>query len=589
MFTPWQIEVRGRFRASSPPPLGFLVFSDLLHAFRSEFHFHHNVSSGDLLQQRNQLKPLGKIQLTWQLDNKQNVSQIILHWSSSKDSSPKRRMFDNEQSSYSIGSTFSLCLSLLKSHWSISEAFDEKHFYIFQVSLLATDGSQHQYQPLQMPIPGEPDAPKVWLVKNSDSSFVVEWSEPKSYGIALIGFEIYLQGEKIADRQRTDARRAEIRSKPDRLYQVNVRARTNNHRRALSSKSETLPVLTQPIADNRLELDDEDASPHSPVALHIDTINEEEIRIDWSSSSTPFAVYYLHYTCLNNQQRQTIPLTNQQQQQQQQQHTVSSKSEKQNCIFTLSLFKDCAPVETDFRLSSDDHRRRLWWKNSLEIGEKNGENASFTVKPHRQHSVRKISSLSLSLKEISHSQNQTELSFNNWQANEHATLNDEQKSRPPTENQCSANGADMFCRWAVVWEKRIFLSGITGLSCLSTVHIDSVGLLIKWTDSPPVSLSNHRRFHPQANLRSDEQFAQRSNERRRAMELDGEQHRQFVQRRELVRFSFASQRGTSFRWQGQGNICHLLAFICPPQSIRFKWLNRQKASRAAKIDFAAIN
>lgn len=171
-----------------------------------------------------------------------------------------------------------------------------------------------------MPIPGEPDAPKLWLVKTSDSSFVVEWSEPKSYGIPVIGFQLYIEGKKAGDMVAVNLHRAEIPSNINRTYEVNVCAVTNNPQRKCSVMSQTLSVLTTPPEKSKstMHRNSSDASPNTfnrtinrTIPIQIDSINEEKLHIDW----TPFLpmaeidAYYIHYTCLNNGEIQTVKVS----------------------------------------------------------------------------------------------------------------------------------------------------------------------------------------------------------------------------------------------------------------------------------------
>jgi hypothetical protein len=171
-----------------------------------------------------------------------------------------------------------------------------------------------------MPIPGEPDAPKLWLVKTSDSSFVVEWSEPKSYGIPVIGFELYIEGKKRGDIIEVNLRRAEIPSRINRTYQVNVCAITNNPQHPRSIMSQTLSVITTPTTSliPTMYYNNDDGSPTSfdrnvarIIPLQIETVNEEKLHIDWTSFLPTAAVraYYVHYTCLNNGEVQAMKVS----------------------------------------------------------------------------------------------------------------------------------------------------------------------------------------------------------------------------------------------------------------------------------------
>ena len=170
-----------------------------------------------------------------------------------------------------------------------------------------------------MPMPGEPDGPKLWLVKTADASFVVEWSEPKSYGIPVIGFQLYIEGKKAGEMIEVNLRRAEIPSNINRTYQVNVCAITDNPQRARSAMSQTLSVITTPT----IPLNNDESSPRSfdrtipsIISVQIESISEEKVRVDWTTflPRTDIHVYYVHYTCLNNGEIQTMKVSKRHQQ-----------------------------------------------------------------------------------------------------------------------------------------------------------------------------------------------------------------------------------------------------------------------------------
>jgi hypothetical protein len=179
-----------------------------------------------------------------------------------------------------------------------------------------------------MPIPGEPDAPKLWLVKTSNSSFVVEWSEPKSYGIPVIGFQLYIEGKKAGDMTEVNLRRAEIPSNINRTYEVNICALTNNPQRTRSVMSQTLSIVTAPT------------NHHNMIPLQIELINEEKLHMDWTSflPMTEIRSYYIHYTCLNNGKVQTMKVSKRHR------HAVRKIYESFLCIILFSkILRDLKP------------------------------------------------------------------------------------------------------------------------------------------------------------------------------------------------------------------------------------------------------
>jgi hypothetical protein len=79
--------------------------------------------------------------------------------------------------------------------------------------------------------------------------------------------------------------------------------------------SQTLSVITTPVT-NLIQTDD--SSPRSfdrnmgrTIPIQIESINEEKLRIDWSPfiPMTEIRDYYIHYTCLNNEEIQTMKVS----------------------------------------------------------------------------------------------------------------------------------------------------------------------------------------------------------------------------------------------------------------------------------------
>lgn len=194
----------------------------------------------------------------------------------------------------------------------VADALDEKHYYQIELIVVSKKGEEHHYEPLKMPIPGEPDAPKLWLVKKSDRSFVVEWSEPKSYGIPLIGFQLFIEGRKAGEMISLNLHRAEIPSRSNRVYDLNICALTDHPERSASIMSQTLAVVTTPH-QNPLSSDQFD---QNLIPLHIEQIDPTKLLIKWNTfqPAQPIRAYYIQYHCLNTQKTETLKISKKYQQ-----------------------------------------------------------------------------------------------------------------------------------------------------------------------------------------------------------------------------------------------------------------------------------
>jgi hypothetical protein len=127
-----------------------------------------------------------------------------------------------------------------------------------------------------------------------------------------------------------NSRRAEIPSRINRTYQVNICAVTNNPLRPHSLMSEKLCVITTPTTNlvPTIYYNNDDGGPTSfdrsiarIIPVQIESINEEKLHIDWTSFlHTPaIRAYYVHYTCLNNGEVQAMKVSKRFR------HTVSRK------------------------------------------------------------------------------------------------------------------------------------------------------------------------------------------------------------------------------------------------------------------------
>ncbi len=79
---------------------------DLLHSFQANFEFHHTVTRENTIEQRNEVKPLGKINIHWTVVDTENISHFILQWHSSKDLRIQQKSFTKNETSFTIGKYF---------------------------------------------------------------------------------------------------------------------------------------------------------------------------------------------------------------------------------------------------------------------------------------------------------------------------------------------------------------------------------------------------------------------------------------------------------------------------------------------------
>jgi len=145
-------------------------------------------------------------------------------------------------------------------------------------------------------------------------------------------------------------RRAEIPSNINRTYQVNVCALTNNPQRTRSTMSQTLAVVTTPTTNliPPMFLNNNDGNSTSfdrnitrTIPIKIESINEEKLYIDWTTflPMMDIRAYYIHYTCLNNGEVQTMKVSKRHR------HAVRRKKQMKILFFILSfkILRDLKP------------------------------------------------------------------------------------------------------------------------------------------------------------------------------------------------------------------------------------------------------
>jgi hypothetical protein len=76
---------------------------DLLRSFQANFEFHHTVTRQNTTEDRNEVKPIGKINIHWTVADIQNISHFTLQWHSSKDLRVQQKDFTKNETSFTIG------------------------------------------------------------------------------------------------------------------------------------------------------------------------------------------------------------------------------------------------------------------------------------------------------------------------------------------------------------------------------------------------------------------------------------------------------------------------------------------------------
>jgi len=76
---------------------------DLLRSFQTNFEFNHNESNENTIKQRNEIKPLGKLNVNWKVSDTKAISHFILQWRSSKDLHVYQKTIASDETSATIG------------------------------------------------------------------------------------------------------------------------------------------------------------------------------------------------------------------------------------------------------------------------------------------------------------------------------------------------------------------------------------------------------------------------------------------------------------------------------------------------------
>ena len=76
---------------------------DLLRSFQANFELNHDENKETAVEQRKEIKPIGKINLNWTVSDTKNISHFILQWRSSKDLRVQQKTVASNETSTTIG------------------------------------------------------------------------------------------------------------------------------------------------------------------------------------------------------------------------------------------------------------------------------------------------------------------------------------------------------------------------------------------------------------------------------------------------------------------------------------------------------
>ena len=101
-----------------------------------------------------------------------------------------------------------------------------------------------EVQHVGMLIPGPPDPPEIWLRNVDTNEFVIEWGEPRLYGVKIGGYQVYLNQKKVGNILSVHHRKAVIPCKPNKEYKVALVALSSDPRFESSGFSNTVVINT---------------------------------------------------------------------------------------------------------------------------------------------------------------------------------------------------------------------------------------------------------------------------------------------------------------------------------------------------------
>ena len=55
-----------------------------------------------------------------------------------------------------------------------------------------THASRPAVQKVQVLVPGGPDPPEIWMRSVREKDFVIEWGEPRCYGVKIGGYQVHV-------------------------------------------------------------------------------------------------------------------------------------------------------------------------------------------------------------------------------------------------------------------------------------------------------------------------------------------------------------------------------------------------------------
>ncbi|EDO43307.1 predicted protein [Nematostella vectensis] len=205
----------------------------------------------------------------------------------------------------------------------------KRSLYTIMVKFFRLDGTSFLYGPFSCQIPGRPDPPWIWCRGVSEYRILVEWNEPRIYGLAAItGYQVNLNGRQLGGILSPLSRKVTVHCQPSRfthaacnlvqgiklerlitsiclsVYRVRILALTADPTIGNSEPSNLLTICTPGSPEKSLV-------PKQQIRLRSLWTGNERIAVQWDSVEDEVDRYVVKWSSVLSPQPQeeTLPAT----------------------------------------------------------------------------------------------------------------------------------------------------------------------------------------------------------------------------------------------------------------------------------------
>ena len=164
----------------------------------------------------------GDIRVEWQVHGDEQQVLHFLVTSRQADGSTETNIVSKESRSYIVTPQHDRSSTHPTQRLPINTTFNlhsHRCRCLYDISVTAefkSGTAKSKQQHVQCLVPGRPDAPEIWTRSVGNTEFVIEWAEPRLFGVKVRGYQMYINDKKVGNALGSHHRKAVIPCKPKR-------------------------------------------------------------------------------------------------------------------------------------------------------------------------------------------------------------------------------------------------------------------------------------------------------------------------------------------------------------------------------------